>query len=159
MKHEALLSTPVGEIKLTFYNELLTKIELNNTSSNSLEVNTKFYKHIKEVSLQLEEYFCGERRFFTFSYHLIGTSFDIKCWEAISRISYGNTVSYGELAEELGNIRAARAVARACKRNPLPIVIPCHRVVGKKSIGGYSFGGIRVKKFLIQLERKAKLNL
>jgi len=69
----------------------------------------------------------------------------------ISSIPYGHTMSYGEIASKLGNIRLARVVGQVCKGNPLPILVPCHRVVGKNSIGGYA-GGIAKKRFLLDLE-------
>lgn len=75
-----------------------------------------------------------------------------KVWQAMARIPYGGTISYGDLGQELGNRYLARAVGNACAANPLPIVVPCHRVVGAHSLGGYS-GGLDKKRYLLALEK------
>ncbi len=80
-----------------------------------------------------------------------GTPFQRRVWKAVGKIPYGETRSYGEIALEIGSEKAARAVGMAMKTNPIPIVIPCHRVVGKWSLGGYS-PDISIKKFLLELE-------
>ncbi|WMT50548.1 MAG: methylated-DNA--[protein]-cysteine S-methyltransferase [Ferroplasma sp.] len=87
---------------------------------------------------------------------ICGTEFQVKVWTAINAIPYGETKSYSELAEEIGMPTAYRAVANACGANPVPLIIPCHRVVGKNgSLGGYG-PGIDKKKFLLELEKKNK---
>jgi len=82
-----------------------------------------------------------------------GSPFQLKVWREIALIPYGQTRTYGEIAERLGNRRLARAVGRACGTNPCPLVIPCHRVVGAISWGGFTGGGIELKKRLLALER------
>ena len=82
-----------------------------------------------------------------------GTEFQKKVWKLISAIPYGETRTYGELAMSLGSVHYARAVGGACNANPLALVIPCHRVVGRNSIGGFA-GGITVKKKLLALEKE-----
>ena len=82
-----------------------------------------------------------------------GTKFQKKVWELISQIPYGETRTYGELARQLGSIGYSRGVGQACRANPLPLLIPCHRVVGSQNLGGFS-GGIEVKKKLLEVERK-----
>lgn len=81
-----------------------------------------------------------------------GTDFQKKVWKRISRIGFGKTKTYGELARALGSIRLARAVGRACHRNPLALVIPCHRVVGSNGIGGFT-GGSSIKSMLLAIEK------
>lgn len=101
---------------------------------------------------QLEEYFDGRRHDFDLPLAPFGTAFQKRVWEALARIPYGHTRTYGELAAELGS--APRALGGACGRNPLPILIPCHRVLGSDGrLGGYSgMDGIETKRFLLTLE-------
>ncbi len=101
---------------------------------------------------QLEEYFDGKRTGFDLPLAPHGTAFQQKVWAALSRIPFGQTKSYGELARELGT--AARALGGACGRNPIPVIIPCHRVLGANgAMGGYSgIDGIETKEFLLRHE-------
>ena len=102
---------------------------------------------------QLEEYFAGSRRVFTLPLLPRGTDFQRRVWDELLRIPYGTTVSYSELAARLGNLAATRAVARANATNPLPIVVPCHRVIGADgSLTGYG-GGMHRKQTLLALEQ------
>ena len=102
---------------------------------------------------QLCEYLNGERRDFDLPLAPEGTEFQKKVWRALSRIPYGETRSYGEIAEGIGSPKASRAVGMANHRNPLPILIPCHRVIGKNdALTGYA-GGLEYKKVLLELER------
>jgi len=82
-----------------------------------------------------------------------GTKFQKQVWKLISRIPYGETRTYGELARQLGSIGYARGVGQACRANPLPLLIPCHRVVENQGLGGFS-GGVEIKKKLLKMERK-----
>ena len=103
---------------------------------------------------QFAAYFAGALREFSLPLSLVGTPFQQQVWQALRTIAYGETISYGEQARRIGNPRAVRAVGAANGRNPLPIVLPCHRVVGKNgSLTGYA-GGVQVKQFLLQLESK-----
>lgn len=102
---------------------------------------------------ELEEYFAGERREFTFPTAAEGTPFQLLVWEALREIPYGETRTYGEIARRIGHPGAARAVGQANNRNPLPIVVPCHRVIGASgTLTGYA-GGLAVKERLLELER------
>ncbi|HXE91802.1 MAG TPA: methylated-DNA--[protein]-cysteine S-methyltransferase [Terriglobales bacterium] len=101
---------------------------------------------------QLEEYFAGVRREFTLPLDLRGTEFQKRCWQALLEIPYGRTRSYAEVARAVGKPRAFRAVGLANNRNPIAIVVPCHRVIGKDgSLTGYG-GGLDVKEELLRLE-------
>lgn len=105
------------------------------------------------AATQLEEYFAGTRQGFDLSLDLRGTSFQVRAWSALAEIPYGTTVSYGEQARRLGVPRAMRAIGAANGRNPLPIVLPCHRVIGADgSLTGYG-GGLDVKQWLLTHER------
>jgi methylated-DNA-[protein]-cysteine S-methyltransferase len=108
---------------------------------------------LKEAVQQLEAYFSGKLKAFRLKLAPEGTPFQLSVWQALQDIPYGQTVSYGELARRIGKPKASRAVGAACARNPLPIVIPCHRVIG--STGGLTGfgGGLDVKKALLELER------
>ena len=127
------------------FNSLVTqlKLTLSNTSTPLLENCVK----------QLEEYFTGKRRSFSLPMHLVGTEFQQKVWHALMSIPYGETISYKEESQRVGNEKAIRAVAQANGANPLPIVIPCHRVINANgNLGGYS-SGVDKKQFLLNLER------
>ncbi|PFG29196.1 methylated-DNA--[protein]-cysteine S-methyltransferase [Paramicrobacterium agarici] len=102
---------------------------------------------------QLDEYFAGERTVFDLDLDPVGTDFEKKVWMLLRDIPYGQTRSYGELAADLGDPRLSRAVGTANGRNPLSIVVPCHRVIGADgSLTGYA-GGLERKRFLLSLER------
>ena len=104
------------------------------------------------VFAQLREYLAGARRDFTVALAPRGTEWQRRVWEELARIPYGTTISYRELATRVGNPSACRAVARANATNPIPIIVPCHRVIGADgSLTGYG-GGIERKRFLLELE-------
>ena len=103
---------------------------------------------------QLDEYFAGCRRRFDLPLAPTGTAFQLRVWQVLRDIPYGVTCSYGEQARVMGQPRAVRAVGAANGRNPIPIVIPCHRVIGGDGrLTGYA-GGLDIKKFLLELERR-----
>ena len=108
---------------------------------------------LRDAAAQLEEYFAGTRRDFDLPLAARGTDFQHRVWEQLARIPYGQTWSYGQLAAELGQPQASRAVGLANGRNPISIVVPCHRVVGSTgAITGYG-GGVGRKQALLDLER------
>jgi len=108
---------------------------------------------LAETKRQLLQYFAGERRMFSLPLAPEGTAFQKTVWEALCGIRYGETASYGEIACRIGNEKAARAVGMANNRNPIPIIIPCHRVIGKDgTLTGYA-GGLPVKEKLLALEK------
>lgn len=101
---------------------------------------------------QLQEYFAGKRQIFDLPIKPKGTPFQLTLWHALREIPYGQTRTYGELAAAIGNPKASRAVGMACNRNPLLIVIPCHRIVGSNNtLTGYA-GGLSMKRALLELE-------
>lgn len=105
-----------------------------------------------EVERQLAEYFAGERTTFALSTALHGDGFQRRVWDRLAEIPYGETTTYGEIARELGDVTLARAVGGAVGHNPLSVIVPCHRVVGKDgTLTGYA-GGLERKRFLLQLE-------
>ena len=105
-----------------------------------------------DVRAQLDEYFTGERTTFDLPLRLEGTEFQRRVWEALCAIPYGETIDYGELAGRVGNPRASRAVGQANGRNPVAIIVPCHRVIAADgTLGGYG-GGLACKTALLGLE-------
>lgn len=107
---------------------------------------------LKEAHRQLEAYFSGRLQTFDLPLLLRGTTFQQKVWVVLQTIPYGETITYGELAQMVGNPKASRAVGMANGRNPLPVFVPCHRVVGVgKKLIGYT-GGLEIKKKLLSLE-------
>ena len=110
---------------------------------------------VVEAVRQLREYFAGEREDFDLPLHPDGTEFQRGVWRRLQEIPYGKTISYGELARRVGNPKASRAVGAANGQNPIPIVIPCHRVIGANGkLTGFG-GGLPIKEALLDLEAKA----
>jgi len=111
---------------------------------------------IERALEELKEYFAGKRQEFTCPLDLGGTSFQKKVWQALREIPYGETVSYEAIAEKIGNIKAVRAVGQANGKNPVAIIVPCHRVIRKSGdLGGYS-SGLEIKRFLLGWEEQNK---
>lgn len=107
---------------------------------------------LRRAQAQLDEYFAGQRRSFDLPLAPEGTPFQRAVWQALETIDYGQTLSYGQLAERIGRPAASRAVGAANGRNPLPIVVPCHRVIGASgALTGFG-GGLPTKQFLLELE-------
>lgn len=107
----------------------------------------------QEAKKQIEEYFKGERQIFDVPLVTKGTPFQEKVWEVLKQIPYGETISYGEVAKRMGNPKAVRAVGAASKRNPIPLIIPCHRVIGKNGkMVGYMGSHIDIKEKLLAHE-------
>jgi O-6-methylguanine DNA methyltransferase len=107
---------------------------------------------LRPYARELEEYFAGSRREFTFALDMRGTDFQKACWRALVAIPYGETRSYADIAQSVGSAKAFRAVGMANNRNPIAIVVPCHRVIASNgTLCGYG-GGLDVKRKLLELE-------
>ena len=120
--------------------------------SENVEISTKIPEELKEAVLQLQDYFDGKRTTFTFPLNPSGTDFQKKVWDELLHIPFGKTCSYLDLSKKLGDVKAIRAVASANGKNPLWIVVPCHRVIGTDgSLTGYA-GGLWRKKWLLEHE-------
>lgn len=155
-----LIDSPIGQLTLVAEGGVLTGIffeghwhlpPLESFGGKAPEDDPVF----GAVQGQLAEYFRGERTVFDFQYKATGNSFQKKIWARLEQIPYGATTTYGDLAAELGEPGLAQAVGSAVGRNPLSIVIPCHRVVGKGGkLTGYA-GGVPNKLFLLELEEPA----
>ena len=147
------INTPIGIMKLQGNESGISKICLLN---EAIEISTKIPKIFNSSIQQLNEYFEGKRTHFTFQINPIGTEFQKKVWQELINIPYGKTCSYLELSKKLGDVKAIRAVAAANGKNPLLIIIPCHRVIGSDgSLTGYA-GGLWRKEWLLHHENPLK---
>ena len=146
------LTTPIGELMLTADDDgALTAVHLPNRHPDPAGWE-RDDEHLAAARRQLTEYFAGERTTFDLPLRPAGTPFQLRVWDLLQRIPYGETASYGEIARELGHPTAARAVGAANGRNPIAIVVPCHRVIGSNgSLTGYA-GGLECKRALLDLE-------
>ena len=148
----AYIETPLGITKIVGDQEGVSVISILSEG----EITTKIPKCLKECASQLQEYFNGQRNHFDFKINPQGTDFQQKVWQELSNIPFGKTMSYLDLSKKLGDVKAIRAVASANGRNPLWIVIPCHRVIGTDgSLTGYA-GGLWRKKWLLEHECPSK---
>jgi methylated-DNA-[protein]-cysteine S-methyltransferase len=149
-----IYKSPIGNLQIEDDGNNITSIEfITNSDERGLE-NTA--KNVTKLFEQLDEYFSGKRRGFSISYNLDGTDFQKRVWKALEQIPYGETKSYKDIATAIGNRRASRAVGTACKKNPLPIIIPCHRVIGSDgSLTGFG-GGLNMKSWLLEHENNNK---
>ena len=117
-------------------------------------------QRLEECSRQLTEYFEGKRTVFDLPFDLRGTAFQVAVWEALARVPFGKTCSYADIAREIENEKAVRAVGNACGLNPLIVVVPCHRILGKDGgLHGFSaVGGLTTKEEFLQHERNGVKN-
>lgn len=105
------------------------------------------------ATIQLDEYFQGKRTIFSLPFKLTGTPFQLAVWKELQNIPYGKTTNYKEIAQKINKPKAYRAVGMANNKNPLPIIIPCHRVIGSNGkLIGYA-GGLKLKNYLLELEK------
>ena len=148
------LATPIGDLLLAGDEEALTLVGFPEGSMRRDPEPDWIYneKPFAEVRRQLEEYFAGERKSFELPLKLTGTEFQVQVLEELQRIPYGETKSYRDIAERIGRPKAVRAVGAANGRNPIPIIIPCHRVIGSHGeLTGFG-GGLDTKEALLRLE-------
>ncbi len=150
------VSSPIGQLTLVGDGEVLTHLSMASHEDTKPEIHADWKcdkRGFKEARRQLAEYFAGERSEFTVPLAPSGTAFRMNVWSALVRIPYGETATYGEVAAQVGNPAASRAVGMANHYNPIAIIIPCHRVIGANgSLTGYS-GGVDRKTILLDLER------
>lgn len=146
---KAIINTPLGLTEIQGDENGISKIYIRD---EDVKITSKIPSELKEAVIQLQEYFEGKRTHFTFLLHPSGTEFQKKVWQELLNIPFGKTCSYLELSKKLGDVKAIRAVAAANGKNPLWIVVPCHRVIGSDgSLTGYA-GGLWRKKWLLEHE-------
>lgn len=144
-----IIASPLGCTKIEGNADGIASIRVLNSEEMPSEV---IPKSLQECVLQLQDYFKGNRKTFSIKRNPKGTNFQKKVWEALVNIPYGKTISYLELSKQMGDIKAIRAVANANGKNPLWIVVPCHRVIGKDgNLTGYA-GGLHRKQWLLEHE-------
>jgi len=148
------LATPIGDLLLAGDEDALSLVGFPEGSMRREPEADWIYKEqpFDEARRQLTEYFAGTRKDFDLPLRLSGTEFQLLVLEELRRIPYGETTSYGDIAQRIGNPKAVRAVGAANGRNPLPIIVPCHRVIGSSGdLTGFG-GGLDTKEALLRLE-------
>jgi methylated-DNA-[protein]-cysteine S-methyltransferase len=145
--YTTLLPSPVGDLLLRADDDgRLTELYTRHDGAATTEW------PFPEISAQIDAYFAGEREEFELALAPHGTAFQMRVWDELTKIPYGETISYSELARRLGDLKLVRAVGTANGRNPISIIIPCHRVIGADgSLVGYG-GGLERKKWLLEHE-------
>ncbi|SRX72387.1 methylated-DNA--[protein]-cysteine S-methyltransferase [Aequorivita antarctica] len=144
------INTPVGILELKGDVEGLASVFFKDI--DKVEVSSKIPKELKDAVVQLEEYFEGKRKEFSLKLSPEGTDFQKRVWKQLEEIPFGKTTSYQQMANKLGDPKVIRAAASANGKNPISIIIPCHRVIGSDgSLTGYA-GGLHRKKWLLEFE-------
>ncbi|HEX6981620.1 MAG TPA: methylated-DNA--[protein]-cysteine S-methyltransferase [Balneolaceae bacterium] len=149
--NQTFYSSPVGILHLTANDEWLTAAHFSDEKPGT-SAHQSDHAVIQQAVRQLDEYFEGRRTTFDLPLAPAGTDFQQSVWTKLQEISFGQTITYGELAERLGDMNKVRAVGKANGQNPIPVIIPCHRVIGADNkLVGYA-GGIERKRYLLQHE-------
>ena len=152
MKTFTHIITPIGLLTLAEQQEHICNIGFGKLHINNAEF-SDCSALLKEASAQLQAYFEKRLQSFDLPLHLVGTPYQQQVWKALQEIPYGATCSYADIAHCIGNPKSVRAVGMANHRNPIAIVVPCHRVIGKNAkLTGYG-GGLEAKSFLLDLEK------
>ena len=143
-------TSPIGILEIVCENDLLISLKLTKTSGVS-DKETLFSKSIKQ---QLDEYFLGKREHFNIKISPKGTDFQKRVYNEMLKIPYGKTSSYSQIAENIGKSGACRAVGSACNKNPIMIIVPCHRIISKNgNLSGYAYG-TDIKEKLLNFEQQ-----
>jgi len=150
---ECIIKTPLGFTKIIGDVNGIASITVLNSEEKVTDI---IPQELEECVIQLQEYFNGERKQFHFKINAEGTDFQKRVWQELLNIPYGKTTSYLKLSHQLGDVKAIRAVANANGKNPLWIIVPCHRVIGSDgSLTGYA-GGLQRKQWLLEHESPYK---
>lgn len=154
--HIAVVKSPIGYLKLEASDIGLKSCSILSEEQAMSCINCGLSPFLEDVIEQLQEYFKGDRESFEIEFDLEGTDFQKRVWNALTTIPFGKTISYSEFALQLGDLKAIRAVASANGKNPIGIIIPCHRVIGSDgSLTGFAWG-IDKKKWLLEYESNYK---
>ena len=155
-RRHTVVPSPIGPLTVVRDGEALVRLAMAAPGQFvDAELGDRTDTGFEEVARQLEEYFAGERTAFDLPLHPVGSAFELAVWQQLTRIPYGETRSYGYVATAVGEPGGAQAVGAANGRNPLAIVVPCHRVIGADgSLVGFG-GGLPRKRFLLDLEQRA----
>lgn len=151
--NECYIKTPLGHAKITGDNNGITSVSILNTTEN---ISENIPKPLQECVRQLKAYFKGDLKRFDLKLNPKGTEFQQKVWKTLQGIPFGKTISYLNLSKQLDDVKAIRAVANANGKNPIWIIVPCHRVIGSDgSLTGYA-GGLHRKQWLLNHESDSK---
>ena len=150
MLYKHIYNSPIGRIGLLKEDSHLISVSLTDPLLRGFKAKED-NQNFKNIISQFEEYFYEGRKVFDIPFKILPTSFRSKVYQEMQKISYGKSVTYSELADKIGHPKAFRAVGTACGKNPLPLIIPCHRVKAKSGLGGFT-GGLDIKRFLLNLE-------
>ena len=152
MKNAFFFETKIGKLSLCQENNVITKLYFNNNAP--LDFTNHKTALLEEAAYQIQAYLAGTLKVFSFPYQAKGTAFQKKVWSSLLTIPYGETRSYKDIATLINRPTAYRAVGSANNKNQLPLIIPCHRVIGSdQTLVGYA-GGLKIKEFLLRLEAK-----
>lgn len=152
--HEMIISTSVGHIYLAVEGRYLIALR-NHTLPTDLASGTEEEQHtMQEVICELEEYLSGSRRTFGIMIRCCGTAFQQAVWQAAMAVPYGRQATYADIARSIGNPQATRAVGQALGKNPILIIVPCHRIVGKNGTPRGYAGGITLQAALLRREKQ-----
>jgi methylated-DNA-[protein]-cysteine S-methyltransferase len=159
--HYTVVPSPIDDLLLTSEGGVLTRLHMTpHTGRHGVQddwVRGDDEQVLAEARRQLDAYFAGRLSAFDLPLDPAGTAFQVQVWHQLTRIPYGRTISYGELARRIANPSASRAVGLANGRNPIAVIVPCHRVIGADgSLTGYG-GGLERKRTLLDLERGPRL--
>lgn len=153
------IASPVGSLRLMASDKGICAVLFNGGRNKDVRFNAALERKddhpvLGQAEKQLAEYFAGKRQRFDLPLDMQGTVFQLKAWRELAKIPYGETISYGEQARRVGDANKARAVGTANGRNPICIIVPCHRVIGASgSLTGFT-GGLKTKQYLLDLESK-----
>ncbi|NNL17054.1 MAG: methylated-DNA--[protein]-cysteine S-methyltransferase [Flavobacteriaceae bacterium] len=149
----AVINTPLGKVRIEGSNSGISSIVV---LDNDINISRSIPEDLNNCVIQLDEYFSGKRHQFNLKLNPMGTEFQKKVWNELLNIPFGKTLTYLDLSKKVGNTKAIRAVANANAKNPIWIIIPCHRVIGADgSLTGYA-GGLHRKKWLLDHESPVK---
>lgn len=160
MENSYSFQSPIGFLTICEQDNQLTRLHLDNQDRGILQSRNFEYHSdfLHEVYHQLNEYFAGKRKIFDLPVDSKGTAFQKAVWRELQKIPYGETRSYEDIAVAIGNKKAVRAIGQANGRNPIMIVVPCHRVIRKNGdISGFACG-VEAKRYLLNLERENSIN-
>ena len=155
MKEWCFYQSPIGVLCIREENGKITNLNLYQQETDNICEQQPDSALLREACSQLGEYFQGKRRQFDLPLSSAGTAFQQRVWSELQKIPYGETRSYEDIAAAVGNPKAQRAVGQANNRNPIMIMVPCHRVIHKNGdISGYAYG-IEAKRYLLRLEKES----
>lgn len=153
--YTSYFKSPVGWLNITTSDNALMSIEFLKQKPNKKAESKNLPAIMKKTKTQLEEFFAGKRKIFDLKLQMEGTDFQKKVWNALRKVPYGKTLSYKDIAEKVGSHKAYRAVGLANNKNPISLVVPCHRIVGSNGkMVGYA-AGVAKKAWLLDFEKQS----